>query len=150
MSADFKRGSNFTLSEAGTITSFSAYLDGNGGPTGLQDVRVALYQDAGGVPGSLITQSSAVTITSGMTPQWVRFQALPTALTAGTYWMVLHTGGYAGATANGIGVARDYGDANGTSAFYRNADTFWDGASNPFGTGTSSNNTLSVYASYVH
>jgi hypothetical protein len=154
MSANFKRGSWFTLSETGTVTSFSAYLDGNGGGSGPQDVRVALYQDANGVPGNLIAQSSTVTVTSGMVPQWVNFPVPPTSvLPAGKYWMVLQTGGYTGALAPGAnnpGVARNYGDTSGTGGWYGNSDMFWDGASNPFGTGTSGSTTLSVYASYVH
>ena len=141
MTADYKRGTPFTVSDGGTLTSFSAYLDGNGGASGSQDIRMVLYQDASGVPGSEVVQSSTVTIPAGMTPQWIRFTAPQTALTAGKYWIVIQTGP-SGA------VARNYGD--GSTAWYANADTFWDGASNPFGSGSTGTTTLSVYVSYVH
>jgi hypothetical protein len=141
MSADYKRGTPFTLLESGTLTSFSAYLDGNGGASGSQDVRMDLYQDSGGVPGALVAQSRPVIINAGMTPQWIHFTAAHTTLAAGTYWIVLHTG-------NVQGVARNYGD--GSTSWYAAPDAFWDGASPQFGTGSTGTTTLSVYASYVH
>ena len=141
MSADYKRGTPFTLSDGGTLTSFSAYLDGNGGASGSQDIRMVLYQDAGGVPGAEVVQSSTVTIPAGMPAQWFRFTAPQTVLTAGKYWIVIQTG-------PNQAVARNYGD--GSIAWYANADTFWDGASNPFGSGSTGTTTLSVYVSYVH
>jgi Hypothetical glycosyl hydrolase family 15 len=141
MSADYKRGTPFTLADGGTLTSFSAYLDGNGGASGSQDVRMVLYQDSGGVPGNEVVQSSTVTIPAGMTPQWIRFTAPQTALTAGTYWIVIQTG-------QKQAIARNYGD--GSTAWYANADTFWDGTSSPFGSGSTGTTTLSVYVSYVH
>ena len=141
MSANYKRGTPFALSQAGTLTSFSAYLDGSGGASGSQDVRMDLYTNSGGVPGTLVAQSRMVTISAGMTPQWIRFVAPPTTLSAGTYWIVLHTG-------NVQGVARNYGD--GSTSWYAAADPFWDGASQQFGTGSTGTTTLSVYVSYVH
>jgi hypothetical protein len=140
MTADMKRGTSFTLAQAGTLTSFSAYLDGNGGTTGYESVRMVLYQDASGIPGTKVVESKVVTIASGMGPQWVKFTAPETQLAAGTYWIVLHAGGTGG-------IARNYGD--GTGAWYGNSDTFSDGASSPFGSGTSGSDTLSVYASFV-
>ena len=53
MSADYKRGTPFTLSDEGT---------------------------ASGVPGAEVIQSSTVTIPAGMTAQWVRFTAPQTTL----------------------------------------------------------------------
>jgi hypothetical protein len=141
MTADYKRGTPFTLSDTGTLTSFSAYLDGNGGASGSQDIRMVLYQDAGGVPGALVAQSRSVTINAGMAPQWIRFTAPHTTLAPGTYWIVLHTG-------NVQGVARNYGD--GSTSWYAAPDPFWDGASQQFGTGSTGTTTLSVYVSYVH
>lgn len=144
LGADSKRGSNFVLGEAGTLTSFSAYLDGNGGAAGSQQVRMALYADNNGTPGNLVAQSSTVVIAQGAAPQWVNFPAPQTALTPGRYWIVIHTGGQPG-------IARDYGDPSGTSAWYgNNVDTFWDGANAQFGTGSGGATTLSVRISYVH
>jgi len=141
MSADFKRGTPFTLGDGGTLTSFSAFLDGNGGASGSQDVRMVLYRDASGLPGAEVAQSSTVTIPAGMPGQWIRFTAPPTVLMPGTYWIVIQTGPKQA-------VARDYGD--GSTAWYSNDDTFWDGASAAFGSGHTGTTTLSVYVSYVH
>ena len=143
MSADFKRGSPAQLSQAGTLAGFSAYLDGNAGASGSQDVRVVLYRDANGVPGSKVVESSTSTVTAGMAPQWVNFSAPPTTLSPGTYWLVLHTGATQG-------VARNYGDGSMTGNWYSNADVFSDGASDPFGSGIVGSVVLSVYATYAH
>src|SRR5688572_16784685 len=57
LTANFKRGSKFALAEAGTIESVCAYLDGNGGVSGNQEVRFAVYRDTNGVPGQKVGQS---------------------------------------------------------------------------------------------
>ena len=143
MTADAKRGSPAQLSQGGTLAGFSAYLDGNGGASGSQDVRVVLYRDANGVPGSKVVESSKFTVTAGMTPQWVNFPAPPTTLTPGTYWIVLHTGATQG-------IARNYGDGTTTGTWYSNSDVFSDGASDPFGSGNVGSVVLSLYATYAH
>lgn len=140
MTANQKRGSKFSLTEAGTLLSFSAYLDGNGGASGSQSVSMVLYQDNGGVPGAKVAESSTVNVASGTAPDWVNFPAPATALSAGTYWIVLHTGN------TGV-IARNRGD--GAANWYGNADTFSDGASNPFGAGSTGAVTLSVNVSYT-
>ncbi len=43
MSADFKRGSRFTLSEPATVQEVCAFLDGNGGASGEQRVSYVIY-----------------------------------------------------------------------------------------------------------
>ena len=102
---------------------------------------MALYTDAGGVPGTLVAQSRTVTINAGAPGGWVRFIAPYTTLSPGTYWIVLHTG-------NVQGVARDYGD--GSTSWYAAPDAFWDGASQQYGSGKPGTTTLSVSVSYVH
>ena len=136
-----KRGSKFTLSETGTLLSLSAYLDGSGGTAGSQNVRLALYRDSSGVPGAKVAETTAMAIASGTAAGWVTFAAPQTPLSAGTYWIVIHTGGTAG-------IVRNVGD--GTANWYGNADTYSDGASDPFGTGSAGTGTLSVYATYAH
>lgn len=141
MTANRKRGSKFALAEPATLTSFSAYLDGHGGATGTQSVRMALYRDNAGLPGALVAQSSVVGIASGSAGRWVTFPATATALDPGSYWIVIHSGATSG-------VGRNFGD--GPANWYTNDDTFSDGASNPFGTGwTGGSGTLSVYVSYT-
>ena len=150
LSADFKRGSQFTLSEQATLDTLSAYLDGNGGASGWQDVKMALYRDAGGVPGALVAQSQAPgrTIEAGSSARWYTFPTTNAPLQPGVYWIVLLSGGGSGEGSGTPGVVRDYGD--GPADWYGNANTFPAGASNPFGTGTASGGTLSVYASFWH
>lgn len=140
LTADEKRGSKFSLTSQGTLVSLSAYLDGNGGATGSQDLRMDLYQDDNGVPGAKVAESSIVSIAAGRAPGWVSFSTPNVSLAAGTYWIVIHSGATAG-------VARDYGD--GADNWYGNSDTFSDGASDPFGTGSAGTGTLSVYATYT-
>ncbi len=140
LTADYKRGSKFTLSSQGALVDFSAYLDGNGGAAGTQDVRMDLYQDSDGVPGAKVAESSTVAIPAGQPGGWVSFAAPATALAPGNYWLIIHSGGTAG-------IARDYGD--GAADWYGNADPFSDGGSDPFGSGAAGTDTLSVNATYV-
>jgi hypothetical protein len=57
LSANFKRGSKFAITQAGVIRDFCMFLDGNGGVSGSQTVRFAVYKDANGVPGQKILES---------------------------------------------------------------------------------------------
>lgn len=141
MLANHKRGSKFTLVEKGTLLRFSAYLDGAGGSAGSQTVRMVLYRDSGGVPGTLVAQSGTTTITAGSTGRWVSFAASATALDPGAYWIVIHTGDTAGVSRNRGG--------DGPANWYGNADPFSDGPANPFGTGTTGTGTLSINVSYT-
>jgi hypothetical protein len=140
MSADRKRGSKFTVSELGTLLKLSAYLDGNGGASGSQVLKLALYRDSGGVPGAKVAESSAVSINSGMSPRWVDFPASGARLDPGAYWIMILSGGTSS-------VARNYGD--GVNNWYGNTDAYSDGASNPFGAGATGTGTLSLSASYT-
>src|SRR5512147_2560899 len=70
LSANFKRGSKFTVTEAGVITDFCAYLDGNGGVSGSQTVRIVAYQDVNGVPGPKVLESNPITVNSGAFAEW--------------------------------------------------------------------------------
>ncbi len=144
LSADFKRGSQFTLSERATLDTLNAYLDGNGGASGFQQVSMALYRDAGGVPGALVTESDSLAIGAGSSASWYTFHPGNAPLDPGVYWIVLLSGGGGGPS----GVVRDYGD--GQPDWYGNANTFTAGPSNPFGGGTAGNGTLSMYAAYLH
>ena len=141
MAVDQKRGSKFTLSDKATLLQIRAYLDGQGASAGSQPVRMVLYRDSGGVPGARLAQSPIATINAMLTGRWVNFNLPPIALDPGAYWIVIHTGGTVPLARNrGDGAANWYGLSN---------DLFSDGASNPFGTGTSGTGTLSVYATYT-
>ena len=141
LAANFKRGSRFALSQKGTLVNFSAYMDGLGAATGGQAVRVALYSDNGGVPGTLLLQSNTVGIPAGKTAGWVTF---PTnthlKLAPGNYWLLVHSGLTGG-------VARVY--TSPVANWWGNADLYSDNASPTAGTGTVGTVTLSVNAGYT-
>src|SRR5882724_516090 len=114
MSANFKRGSKFTVTQAGVILDFCAYLDGNGGVSGSQTVRIVAYKDASGVPGQKVLESNPITVNSGAFAAWNCMSAPGYArVTPGDYWIVLLSAGAAG-------VIRDYADGSGN--WYGNAD----------------------------
>jgi hypothetical protein len=143
LSANFKRGSRFTMPVKGNVRSLSAYLDSLGGGTATQSVRLALYRDAGGTPGDLIATSREITLAAGSAGQWRTADLVsPTfyaTLEPGDYWIVIHSGG-------GAGVIRDFGD--GASNWYGNADPYADGSSSPFGAGSTGTVTISAAALY--
>jgi hypothetical protein len=139
LTANAKRGSRFTMTEKGRVTSLTAYLDGKGGGMSSQKVRYALYRDSGGLPGALIVQSAEVNVQAGQAASWVSAGVTPVDLTPGNYWIVIHTG-------DNTGVVRDYGD--GAANWYSNADTYSDGASATFGPGNTGTVTLSAAAVY--
>jgi hypothetical protein len=140
LSADFKRASRFTLAEPGTVQELCAYLDGNGGGTGLQYVELALYTDANGVPGTKVADTYNWALQNGAPAQWICRSALHiTPLPAGQYWIAIQS------SAPG-GVIRDFYD--GAADWYGNADAFEDGPANAFGSGSAGSGTLSAYVRY--
>ncbi|NJO13437.1 MAG: hypothetical protein HC872_08230, partial [Gammaproteobacteria bacterium] len=93
MALNYKRGSKFWLTEKGRLYNMAAYLDGNGGPSGSQSLRMALYKDSGGRPGSLVAQSGQLSIAANSGPRWVYFSgASQVALNPGAYWVMVHSG----------------------------------------------------------
>jgi hypothetical protein len=139
MTADRKRASKFNLSKPGRLRELSASLDGNGGASGTQDVKLVLYRDNNGAPGAKVVESNPRTLASGTTKKWYSFIVNNVALTAGDYWIAIFTGGSAQ-------VLRNYGDA--TPNWYGNTDTYSDGATDPFGSGTTGTVTLSVRGAF--
>ena len=140
--ADFKRGSKFTLSEAGTAHRICAYLDGGGSASGVQSFRYALYKETGGVPDVKIAESEDSTIGAGAPARWLCLRIGWTPMTAGNYWLMIHTGG---TTTNGP--ARYFYD--GVGNYLTNADAFSDGTSEQFGTVGAGDGTISIYAEYT-
>lgn len=140
LSANMKRASRFTLPGPGTVKQLCAYVDGKGGVSGQQDMRLALYRDSGGVPGAKVVESFGNVISGGDAARWI-CQPIPLQpIPAGNYWIALHTSAPAG-------VIRDYSDGNANN-WYGNADAFDDGASSTFGAGNAGTGTLTLYAEY--
>jgi hypothetical protein len=145
MSANFKRGSSFTMPERGKLYSVAVYLDGNGTPGQVnvaQAVNYVIYKDANGVPGAKVYDAGGTSVSAGAPASWRPYvpnrNVAPT-LDAGKYWIVLHT-------ANQAGIARNFAD--GTGNWYGNADSAADGASDPFGAGNTGDGTISAYVTY--
>ncbi len=150
--ADFKRGSKYTLTQTGALREMCAYVDGQGSPAtfdGGQYFRIVMYRDSGGVPGAKVAEAYQQYVSEGDAPRWHCDEVGIVPLTPGDYWIVLHSDRTTASDAayNGTPIIRYYAD--GTGNWYGNADTFADGASNPFGAGGTGNGTLSAYARIV-
>lgn len=141
LSANYKRASKFTLAEPATMTLLCAYLDGKGGGSGTQPVRIALYRDSGGSPGAKVAETAEYVVKAG-DPKAMWCPDLSwTMLPAGNYWLALLSGSPAT-------VARYFLD--GTAAnWFGNADTYADGASNSFGNGNAGTGTIAAQLVYV-
>jgi glucose/arabinose dehydrogenase len=127
LDANTKGVSKFSSPVSGQLTKVEGYLSGLGSTTGSQVVKAVVYADSGGVPGALIATSNPVTINAGAAFSWVPFTfATPPTVTAGPVWI----GYLAGATSALIQARLD--SASGVIKY--NADTYSDGATNPFGT----------------
>ena len=140
--ADNKWGNRYTLSEPGSFTKMSAYLDGLGPGTGGEVLRALIYADSGGIPGALRAASATVTIADGQAARWVDFSISPAVtLQPGDYWLVLQAGAVSQA-------ALRYGVAQ-TGFEKWNLDAFSDGAANPFGTANTGDWRWSLFATYT-
>jgi hypothetical protein len=141
MSAEFKRGSRFTLAANGLVNSICAYIDGRGGGSSLtQFFRFALYRDNNGVPGAKVVETDTDNAGTGFAPEWICEPTANIPLSPGAYWLVIHTSG-------SPGNLRYYYD--GPADWFGNADPYVDGAADPFGTGGRGGGTISIYARYL-
>jgi len=140
--ADFKRGSKFALSEAGTATSLCAWLDTKGGTDMYQTFRFVLYRDVNGAPGAKLAQTADGLFPPGYDGRWICSEIAWTPLSAGNYWLMIHTGG-----PNAPGPLRYFYD--GPANFVGNHDNFQDSAADPAGAVDSGNGTVSIYATYI-
>jgi hypothetical protein len=140
LSAQMKRASRFTAPGPGTVRQLCAYLDGKGGVSNYQRMRLALYRDNGGVPGVKMFEAPENSVLAGDAARWICQPVPLQPIPAGNYWIAIHTG-------ENAGVIRDYSDGTATN-WYGNADPFDDGAAPTFGAGNAGTGTLSVYAEY--
>jgi preprotein translocase subunit SecG len=80
--AGYIAATKYTLSQAGTVTQVSVYSANSG------HVKVAIYADNNGAPGTfLVANNAATTVTGG---QWTTISVGPTSLAAGTYWIAFN------------------------------------------------------------
>ena len=71
LSMQMKRASRFTLPGPGTVRELCAYVDGKGGVSGYQRMRLALYRDNGGVPGTKVFESPENSVLGGDAARWI-------------------------------------------------------------------------------
>jgi hypothetical protein len=141
LAGDFKRASRFTLTEPATVKHLCAYLDGKGGASGSQEVKLALYTDANGAPATRVFDTEYWSIGDGEAPRWI----CPTtfyvaAIPAGKYWIAILSSGPGG-------IVRAFSTGSAQN-WYSNADSYDDGPSNPFGAGSLGTGTLAAYVRY--
>lgn len=141
LNADVKRAARFNLAASGNVSKASVYLDGQGSGTGNQVARVAVFDAVN----TLLGTSDEVTVLDGQPPGWVDFLFTDAkgklALAVGDYYIAVH----GGAVANTI---RLYGtDPHGMGGKW-NADTYGDGASNPFGAATAVTSDFAAFVTY--
>jgi hypothetical protein len=143
MTSNSKRASRFSFSApaAAAVTTIKAHVDGRGATTGSQPVRGVIYSDSSGAPNKPLATSSQVTVSANQQAQWITLSfASPVRLTAGSYWLALHSGGSSA-------VAR-YAATTVSAALRHNTgtDAYSDGASNPFGGVSTDNKRMSIFA----
>jgi hypothetical protein len=131
-----KIASQFSLAASGTVTKMTAYLFGSGT---AQAIRLVIYSDVAGAPGTLLVQTNEQILTLN-TLDWVDFTLpAPVFLAAGTYWV----GIIAGATNNGVTLWRKQ---PGVTTKYA-PDTYSDGAAASWtGTDFTDNTEVLIYA----
>lgn len=139
--ADTKRVARYALPVAGNLAKLSAYADGLGSGSGNAVLRGVVYDTTG----ALLATGDEVVVRDGQVGSWIDlpFSAYPggVPLVAASYDL--------GVLADGAtNTIRVYGDAS-VGAGQTNADTYADGASNPFGASTVLDFDLSVFATYV-
>jgi len=139
---DRKRVNAYSLSQAGSVSKLSVYLQ-PGYASGTADIEGVIYADSNGSPGALIATSSQLAFPSTGAAGWydLRF-ASPPNLAAGRYWIGVLTGGATHAAG--------YRYANVNASRLYNSNLYTSGPSSPFGgSATTDSQQMSLYATYT-
>jgi hypothetical protein len=139
--ADQKRVNACAVPFNAEVTELTIYL----APTsnsGSQVIKGVIYADEKGRPGALEAETGKLTFMSKEAPGWYHLVfATPLKLAAGNYWIGVITGAtgkVAGERYDSVANAEDY-----------NANNYTSGASNPFGPVKTTNEEMSLYASFT-
>jgi hypothetical protein len=149
LDADVKQVTGVSLPTVGYAREINVYLQPSG-TSGQQLLEGVIYADAGGVPGSLLATTDALTYPSTAPPGWYALK-LPRRRTTdnpsgllflqpGAYWIGVIAGGDPGVAA----VAYDPVPAG----LAGNANAFNSGPSDPFGPISTRDERISLYLSY--
>jgi hypothetical protein len=141
-SANVKRCTKYTLGATGDVSKLTLYTGGAPGFAGTQAIRGVIYATSSGVPTTRLAVSNERVVSATDAMAW-RDLALPATvrLSPGTYCLGVHSG-----TTEGVA---DYRWDTVTGSWFKNADTYSDGATSPFGTAETGNQQISIYATYT-
>jgi PKD repeat protein/glucose/arabinose dehydrogenase len=141
--ADYKEVSKYSAPRAGTVTKVTGYISGLGSTSGTQPVRAVIYADSSGKPGALLGVSNQIVVNAGRAWAWVDF-TFPSAVSiqAGTIWI-----GYIAGSKTALTQLR-YDTLSNDMRYNKNSGGYAAGATNPFGSTSSSNKHYSIYATY--
>jgi hypothetical protein len=142
LNSDDKFVEQFSVPSSGTVTKLSYYVKGD--VASSQVARAVIYADNNGVPGALLGQGTEVSVPANKAAGWLDFPLSTSVSVTGSskVWIGL----IRGATQGNIDIATDFTGGNEGFA----ADTYSDGASNPFGAlGGTSTYDISGYATYL-
>jgi subtilisin family serine protease len=139
-SANRKRVNRYSLPIAGSVSKLSAYLAPTS-TTGQQTITGIIYSDSSGKPATLLGATSQLTFRSTNQAGWYDL-TFPIAikLAAGNYWIGIITG-----EASGV-ISYRYDSASGARAY--NTNTYTSGPTTNFGSYTTDNEQMSLYATY--
>jgi hypothetical protein len=139
--ANVKRVNRCVLPFNAEVTELVMYL----APTshsGIQLLKGVFYEDSKGKPAKLLGETGKFIFSSKEAAGWHHFVFLsPLKLSAGTYWMGVITGAsqyVAGEHYDSVKNAEDY-----------NTNNYLSGASNPFGSFKTTNEEMSLYATFT-
>ena len=138
---DRKRVNAYSLSQAGSVSKLSVYLQ-PGYASGSANIKGVIYADSNGSPGGLIATSSQLVFPSTGAAGWYDLPfASPPSLAPGRYWIGVFTGG-ATHTAG-------YRYTTVSNSRALNSNLYTSGPSNPFGSATIDSQEMSLYAKYT-
>lgn len=142
VASSFIQGCKHTLTEAGTVSKLSVYLQGGG--TASQVHRGLLYADSAGSPAGLLASSAEVNVAAGATAGFVDFTLTnPPSLSAGNYWLCL----WSGTASSGSKVY--YDTVTNALDFVAAAYSTAGAPPDPFGTPTAASRQMSIFATYT-
>jgi hypothetical protein len=139
--ANVKRVNRYMLGTGGSVSKLSVYLQPTS-VTGREVLEGVIYSDSNGAPARLVAVSNALTFTNTRTAGWYSLPfATPVSLQPGAHWIGIFSGGtnrVAGFRWNSVAGSRDL-----------NANSYSSGPSSPFGSFSSDNEQMSLYATYT-
>ncbi len=132
-------GSKYTPSSGGILTT--AYINGHNNWNGTDTIVVLIYDDTGGYPHALISESSEIVISSS-SYQWWSATISGTIVASSDYWLFVRN------KTVGSSSVRIHNDAN-TISGYRASDA--SPTDDPFASGATVNNNseYSIYITYT-